>query len=869
MPLTVSPDAAHVMRREIAKAGGREVCFLAGVSESGELVQPRAVARGNHQAVLVAARDANAGEVMVHNHPSGVLDPSEADLSVAARLYEMGLGTAIVDNGVQGLYVVVEPPKPRERIPLDPDALAALLGPGGPLERAHGAYEDRPEQRDVLRVIADRYNEGGVAVVEAGTGTGKSLAYLLPAARWAIDNQERTVVSTNTINLQEQLVSKDLPLVQRLLGEEVRWALVKGRGNYVSIRRLRLAAGSLLSVFEADRSDELDRLLEWVEKTEDGSLSDLAFAPSGEVWEEVQSDADVCLRARCKFFQQCFYQRARRGAASAELLVVNHHLLFSDLSVRRSTGDFRTAAVLPGYVHLVLDEAHNVEDAATTHMGVEVTRRALFRLLSRLDRKGKGVLRALADELGGSDAADGVRTFVEDTVSPAVARARASLTRLVDALDAVLPPGHVEPLRLGVPPLDEPIEHVAVAEALDAALPAMNGLARVLDSLVRRVEEREELFALVEGRLLDLRSAERRARSASDAIRLVLDPDVSGAANVRWIERRGRAPRLNLALAAAPVELGSQLREGLFSRIQSASLLSATLATKQTFDFIRGRVGLDAGGPGQDADAPGHAGAPGHASAGLLHDEGEWSRELEDDGPPLQVVERLVPSPFDYERQTLLCVPTDLPAPGAEGFHQATAEIAQSLAARTDGGLFVLFTSHRSLVRVAALLRDAGVEGRWPLFVQGEEQRTPLLRRFEAAGNGLLLGTSSFWEGVDVPGDPLRGLILEKLPFRVPTEPITAARVESVEARGGNSFWDYMLPLAALRLKQGFGRLVRSRTDGGAVVLLDSRILTRRYGRYLRESLPPTPLVKGPWWEIERRLRDFYADLSGSSHEVD
>jgi len=547
------------------------------------------------------------------------------------------------------------------------------------------------------------------------------------------------------------------------------------------------------------------------------------------------------------------------------VLVVNHHLLFSDLSVRRTSGDFQTAAVLPGYKHLILDEAHNVEDAATTHLGVDVTRRSLFRLMGRLDRKGKGVLRALADELGGSDAADGVRTYIDDKVFPSVRRAREAVTRLVDALDSVLPAGHVEPMRIGVPPLGEPIDEPAVRDALDTVLPALSGFARSLESLIRRIEERDELFGLVEGRLLDLRSAERRAGASADSLRLVLDPDVAGVANVRWIERRGRAPRLNLALAAAPVELGPQLRDGLFSKVGSASLLSATLATRKTFDFVRGRVGLGVDPPAGLGDPSGAT--SGHAAA--VFGDGGRNGHHEGEDFALEVVERLVPSPFDYESQSLFCVPTDVPAPGADGFLQKTAEIAHSLADLTDGGLFLLFTSHRSLIRVAELLRQSGADTRWPLFVQGESQRSPLLRRFEAAGNGLLLGTSSFWEGVDVPGDPLRGLILEKLPFRVPTEPITAARVESVESRGGNPFWDYMLPLAALRLKQGFGRLVRSRTDRGAVVLLDNRVLTRKYGRYLRESLPPAPLVKGPWWEIERRLRDFYDVLSPLTDQVD
>ena len=278
--LRMSPDAAEAIRREIQKAGGREVCFLAQVSEARELIEPRAVARGNKAAVLVAARGAEEGGVMIHNHPSGVLEPSDADLGVAAQLYEEGLGSAITDNSADSLYVVVEPPSPRHVEPLDVEALEGLIGPAGPLAERHPRYEDRPGQRAMLRLVAERFNEGGIAIVEAGTGTGKSLAYLVPAAAWALQNGERTVISTNTINLQEQLDSKDLPLVRSLVGDDVDWALVKGRGNYISIRRARLAAETAPLLFEDDRTDELDGLLDWIDGTDDGSLADLTFVPS-------------------------------------------------------------------------------------------------------------------------------------------------------------------------------------------------------------------------------------------------------------------------------------------------------------------------------------------------------------------------------------------------------------------------------------------------------------------------------------------------------------------------------------------------------------------------------------------------------------
>ena len=439
--LRLSPDAAALIRAEIDKAGGREVCFLAAVTEAGVVESPRAVARGNQAAVVAAARDAEEGGLIIHNHPSGTLDPSDADLSVAARLYEEGLGSAIVDNGAERLYVVIEPPAPRSVEPIPIDQLEALLADGGALSRIYPAFEDRPGQREMLRRVAERYNEGGVALIEAGTGTGKSLAYLIPAASWAIQNNERTVISTNTINLQEQLDTKDLPLVRELLGEELAWALVKGRGNYVSIRRAMLARESAPQLFEEDRTKEVDAILEWVGSTKDGSLSDLTFVPSSETWEEVKSDADICLRARCPHFQQCFYQEARRKAASAKLLIVNHHLLFSDLAVRRATQNFKASAVLPAYRHLILDEAHNLEDAATSHLGVEVSRVGLFRLLARLDRGGKGVLTSIQELLGGeatSGEAAELRSRVEEKVRPALEDARAALTNFMDSVEPLL-----------------------------------------------------------------------------------------------------------------------------------------------------------------------------------------------------------------------------------------------------------------------------------------------------------------------------------------------------------------------------------------------------------------------------------------------
>lgn len=871
-PLILDPGAAESIRLEVERAGGREVCFLAAVGPDGVITAPRAVARGNRAAVLAAARDAPPGGIMLHNHPSGLLEPSDADLAVAARLHEEGLGTGIVDNDARHLYVVVEPPIPRVREPLDPGALEMLVAPGGALADLHAGFEDRAGQRTMIREVTSTFNDGGVLVAEAGTGTGKSLAYLLPAAAWALQNGERTVISTATINLQEQLVGKDLPLVRRILGEDVRWALLKGRGNYVSIRRARLAAEQVTALFADDRSREMGDLLAWIDRTEDGSLGDLPFTPSEEVWEEVRSDGDICLRARCPHFQACFYQRARREAASAELLVVNHHLLFSDLALRRATGNRTQSAVLPPYRHVVLDEAHNVEDAATDHLGARLTRTGLFRMLARLDRSGKGILAAIQGALEGASPGDPHRgplmQRLDSRVHPALDDARARLELLFDALEPrIETAGEGTALRLGTPAAGgEPFDDPVVRERGEGLLGALARLEREVAELRLRIELAEGWADRLEGRLLDLHSMERRVAQASAGVRLVLDPDEGKGRFVRWMEGR-RTPRRgdgNVVLAAAPLHPGPLLRESLFEVVDTAVLASATLTVRGRFTFVRSRLGL------------GETPSPPARHSGVLADPSGWEADpdpteawpeptfpvdaREAGADTVSVRELVVPSPFDHSRQSVLAVPTGLPDPRDVEFDRVTAIIVGELAAVTGGGLFVLFTAHRSLRRVAAHLRQGGVEGRHPLFVHGEADRARLLQGFVQSGKGILLGTASFWEGVDVPGDPLRGLVLQKLPFRVPTEPVTEARVEAIQAAGGDPFRDFMLPLAALRLKQGFGRLIRTRSDRGGVLLLDDRILTRRYGRVLLESLPPTPLVRGPWPDVLGRLAGFYRD---------
>ena len=828
--LHLSPSAADTLREEIAGARGNEVCFIADVEEDGAVSRPRAVARGHRTAVLAAVRDAEYGSLVIHNHPSGELDPSDADLQVAAELFSQGMGMAICDNEARELYVVVDPPRENELESLDPAEIETDLAPGGVVAQSHRAYEDRPTQRALSASIAGAYNDGGVLVAEAGTGTGKSIAYLIPAVRWSVLNRERTVVSTNTINLQEQLVTKDLPFLRKALDLPFRHALVKGRGNYVSIRRAKLAMETAGMLLEGSQSRELEALEEWLENTGDGSLQDLPFEPSYEVWDEVKSDGDVCLRARCPHFEDCFYQNARRDAAGADILVVNHHLLFSDLAVRRVQGNYTAPAVLPPYRRVVLDEAHNLEDAATSHLGVAVSRRGLFRLLSRIDRRGKGVLRGIEERLKLLEVEKIRRdclTKIERDIRPDVGNAKQRAAELFARLESGVAGTADGVLRLADGFQAESGWEDHVAPALEDALVVLDRLARSLDTIREAVLTDRKATERLEDQLVEVNALAGRVRAQADGLRMALVPGEEPVPMVRWLERRGggRTQEPNVVVCAAPIELDEVLREALWEPVDTAVLTSATLSTREGFGFVTGRLGLDA---------------------------------------DVRVREEAYASPFDFGTQTVVAVPTDLPRPGRE-HDGVTADVIEDMAGLTDGGIFGLFTSYRSLRNVAERLRSVGAGGKWPLFVQGEAPRAQLVRKFTESGRGILLGVASFWEGVDVPGDPLRGLVIAKLPFRVPSEPLTAARMETIERGGGNGFFQYMLPHAALRLKQGFGRLIRSTSDRGAVVLLDGRILEKGYGRYFLDSLPESPVRTGRWEELRPELEAFYASTSTST----
>ena len=647
-----------------------------------------------------------------------------------------------------------------------------LLSDTGAIARRLAGFEVRPQQLTMAAAVERALDERQRLFVEAGTGVGKSFAYLIPAIRRVVERGERVVIATNTISLQEQLVEKDIPLLNAVIPEEFTAVLVKGRGNYVSLRRLKLASereGRLFS-HDDDRSD-LHRLEDWAYATEDGSLASLPQLPRPEVWDHVQSDAHNCMGRRCPTFDKCFYQAARRRMEHGQVLVTNHALFFADLAMRSRAG--ASGGVLPPYHHVILDEAHEIEDVASEHFGVRLSESGVRHLLRTLYQTGTG--RGFLSAMRGGADADGA---IEEAIR-AVRTCESAAERQFDALWRWNEERGEASGRMREPG--------AVQDHLSAPMLALAASLRVLRD---RIDHEPDQF--------ELNAYAARAEAHGTCARDLMAQALGGC--VYWVEsgKRRRGERPNVTLVCAAVDVGPILREHLFAQDKGVVLTSATLATGQG-DFRHAAVRLGC-----------------------------------DDPQTLQLG-----SPFDYGRLVRLVVERAMPEPDHPDYEDELSRRVLHHVRATDGGAFVLFTSFRTLDAVAERIAADLVDMGHPLHVQGTGvPRNTLLERFRADDRSVLFGVSSFWQGVDVRGRALRNVIITRLPFEVPDRPIVQARHELIESRGGRPFFEDSLPRAVLRFKQGFGRLVRSSTDEGRVVVLDPRIATKRYGRAFLDALP-------------------------------
>jgi ATP-dependent DNA helicase DinG len=670
-------------------------------------------------------------------------------------------------------------------------ALSRIFAANGLLARALPStgrdFEDRPEQREMAQAVARAIDERAHLLIEAGTGTGKSYAYLIPFILWAVHERKKVLIATHTKALQQQLVERDLPFLRNLfrskLGVEFRSALCLGTQNYLCPRRL--AKAQTVGLFASKNEvDELKEIHSFAAKTKTGRSIDLPFEPSSQLWAQVNRESDLCMGRGCSLYDDSFFYKARREQERAHILVANHHLLFAHLAA----GGNSAGAVLPAFDALVIDEAHQAEDVASAYLGMEVTNLGVARLLEILHHRRSGKTPISGAKFPDKDE----HNLLERKLVESVDEARVATGQFFENLQIVL---NLEVSRSQTIRVRKPI-------------PIENSLDEPLNRLEKTILEARKLAERIpdEALMRELEGFGSRCSQMRSTLNEVLTQARQN--HVYWIgiqprpAERGQATRVpRLSLNGAPIDIATAMQETVWKQIRPVVMTSATMTSGGSFEFLRSRLGLD-----ETSERPVHTLTLG--------------------------------SPFDYATNALLYVTKDMPDPSqAQAYEAAAIKRAADVVKRTQGRAFVLCTSFRMVDATAQALREA-LPKKIKVLVQGEGARGKLLDAFRKDVSSVLVGTTSFWQGVDVPGESLSCVVLMKLPFAVPDEPLVQARVEKLRERGHNPFEEYQVPQAVMMFRQGFGRLIRTKNDRGIVAIMDPRVLTKRYGQTFLASLP-------------------------------
>lgn len=802
----INIEAKNKIKKEIENANGNEVFFRGIPDKNGLVIDVEVIARGNINSVLAIISRLRKNEVIIHNHPSGNLLPSKEDEIISKVYGESGGASYIVNNDVSSMYFIVSLPK-KEIINID-----KYFGKDGIIISKNDKFEVREEQYKMSKKIENSLNDNKKLIVEAGTGTGKTLAYLIPSIEYSLTNNKKVIISTNTINLQEQLMNKDIPFVKSLVDKDFSFELVKGMGNYICKRKLLNFNTDIApndSEEDKKRKTTLKNLKKWDEETETGDKNDLNTEISFDLWEEVNCESDLCNRSSCKYYSECHFFKARKNVREADVLVVNHHMFFADLNIRNEQGFHTEYSILPNYDVVIFDEAHNIENTARTYFSYEISKFQIGKLSGNLHNtrqtKGKhtGAVSRMMEYI--LENLDSETYFVIDELREEfIDKLNSYYAKTVDVFDEIInvfknQTKNIEmKYRIDTEKFRKSNIFNNLMKKNKEANKQFSEFIKIYNKLILKIDEYE--LEDEDGKIFDVKKYFGRLQECHNTMQFILEMNDNNY--VYWFTINNT--KTNLKFIATPFDISNSLNYELFSKMDNIIFTSATLSVDNNFKYYIESIGLK---------------------------ESELNTEI-------------IKSAFDYEKQMKAYIPTDTLDPNDIDFFDNQLEFLKELIETTEGRCFLLFTSVSSMNYVYNMLQRKIDISKYNFIKQNDYPRHIMIDMFKTLQNPILFGLDSFWEGVDVQGDKLKTVVITKLPFKVPNDPVMEAIFENIEKKGKNAFFEYQIPQAVIKFKQGIGRLIRSKNDTGNIVVLDNRIINKNYGKKFLSELPKSTTYK-------------------------
>lgn len=801
-----SEESLQIIKKYLQENNNKSMIFKATFDEDELIQEPFFLSLYKKKNFEETLTKVSKNEVVIRTTKPKQLYPSDMELELSEELYNRrNIAYCLLSSDLDDFYFVQD----IDRIFLEDIDIENYFSKDGILAKEIKGFEYRQEQEEMAQYIQEAINEDRKIIVEAGTGTGKTLAYLIPAIKWAVTNKKKVIIATNTINLQEQLLLKDIPLAKSIIKEEFSYVLVKGRNNYLCKRlfnELVLGKSIDIETFSLEAREQIEYILKWGNKTKTGDKSELPFEVFPDVWELVQSTTELCLGKKCPYRKECFYMKTRIEKMEADILISNHHVFFADLNVRAETDFDSEYLILPRYDMVIFDEAHNIESVARSYFSVEVSKISFTRLLNRIyqrknkRKKEKSALIRVEDTVDEKDLEDSQQyIYLLNTLKEEISILQNIGDEYFDEIRKIYETNTESPIKKSLNNFEMTKSRFLenLREKKDIFQSKLTDFLNLMISFNNVIDEEKDKNPEV----INFNNHLKMFKAYIDSFKFINSFEDDNY--IYWLDINSK--RTNVVLTATPLNIAKKLSSVLFDNLDRLVFASATIVVNGNFDYFKKSLGLD-----------------------------------EED-----CIEAIIKSPFNYDEQMSVYIPSDIQdSENINAFVSDASRFILDILLKTSGKAFILFTSYTMLNQIyysiSKKLKDKGFE----VFLHGDKPRSQLIKEFKEAENPILFGTTSFWEGVDVQGENLSNVIITKLPFLVPTDPVVSAISKKIEEDGGNSFTDFQLPEAIIKFKQGVGRLIRKKTDRGNIFILDNRILKKRYGSLFINALPSQKNIK-------------------------